>query len=435
VKVLVVGSGGREHALVWALRRSPQVKEIHIAPGNGGTSECGRNVPIAAEDVPGLSAYAAAEGFDLVVIGPEIPLALGLSDVLGAQGVRVFGPSQAAARIESSKAFSKDFMRAHGIPTAEYVVLSDYDEALAHLESHPAPIVVKASGLAAGKGAIVCKTDEEARQALDQIMRARVFGEAGDQVVIEECLTGQEVSVLAFADGRTVVPMVLAQDHKPVYDGDLGPNTGGMGCYAPAPVLDEATLERVMSEVLQPAVDGLAAAGTPYVGALYAGLMVSEPPSGAPATGVSDFRVLEFNCRFGDPEAQVILPLLETDLVDIMQACIDGHLADQAVRWAPRVAVCVVMASGGYPGHYARGHEISGLDCAAEIVDTVIFHAGTRRDDAGRVLTAGGRVLGVTAWAPDLAEAIARAYRAVDCIHWPDAMYRSDIGAKGLGKG
>ncbi|MBN1399782.1 MAG: phosphoribosylamine--glycine ligase, partial [Anaerolineae bacterium] len=233
----------------------------------------------------------------------------------------------------------------------------------------------------------------------------------------------------------TVVPMVLAQDHKPAYDGDLGPNTGGMGCYAPAPVLDEATLERVVSEVLQPAVDGLAAAGTPYVGALYAGLMVSGPASDAPAVGAPDFRVLEFNCRFGDPEAQVILPLLETDLVDIMQACIDGHLTDQAVRWAPHVAVCVVMASGGYPGHYARGHEISGLDRAAQLVDTVIFHAGTRRDDAGRVLTAGGRVLGVTAWAPDLAEAIARAYRAVDCIHWPDAMYRTDIGAKGLGKG
>jgi phosphoribosylamine--glycine ligase len=427
VKVLVVGSGGREHALAWSLKQSPQVEEIHVAPGNGGTSECGRNVPIAAEDVPGLSAYAAAERFDLVVIGPEIPLALGLSDALRSQGLRVFGPSQAAARIESSKAFSKDFMRIQGIPTAEYVVLSDYDDALAYLGSHPAPIVVKASGLAAGKGAIVCQTDEEARQALDQIMRARVFGEAGDQVVIEECLSGQEVSVLAFADGQTVVPMVLAQDHKPAYDGDLGPNTGGMGCYAPAPVLDETMLRRVVTQVLQPAADGMATAGTPYVGVLYAGLMVD-----APATGAPDFRVLEFNCRFGDPEAQVILPLLQTDLVDIMQACIDGRLADQAVRWAPRVAVCVVMASGGYPGHYVRGHEISGLDRAAELPDTVIFHAGTRRDDQGRVLTAGGRVLGVTAWASDLPQAIAHAYQAVDCIHWPDVMYRTDIGAKGL---
>ncbi len=424
MKVLVVGSGGREHALLWALSRSPQVKELHIAPGNGGTAELATNVPIAAEDVPALVTYAREQRFDLTVIGPEMPLALGLSDALRAEGLRVFGPSAKAAQIEASKAFSKDFMRAQGIPTADYAVFTDYDAALRYLEDHPAPIVVKASGLAAGKGAIVCHTDDEARHALRRIMREREFGAAGDTVVIEECLTGQEVSVLAFSDGRTVVPMVLAQDHKAIYDGDRGPNTGGMGCYAPAPLLDEALLARVVAEVLQPAVDGLRRAGTPYVGVLYAGLMISG----------ADFWVLEFNCRFGDPEAQAILPLLETDLVTIIEACLDGRLDEIAVRWAKKTCVCVVMASAGYPGPYQKGYKITGLDEAAALPDTVIFHAGTRRED-GRVLTAGGRVLGVTAWADDLPGARAKAYRAVELIHWPGVTFRRDIGAKGLRRG
>lgn len=421
MKVLVVGSGGREHALVWALHRSPLVREIHITPGNGGTGELARNVPIPAEEVAALTAYAAQERFDLVVIGPEVPLALGLTDALQSQGMRVFGPTAAAARLESSKAFSKDFMRAHGIPTADYAVFDSYDAALRYLDAHPAPIVVKADGLAAGKGAMVCHSDAEARAALQQMMRDRIFGTAGDRVVIEECLTGQEVSVLAFVDGHRAVPMVLAQDHKAAYDGDRGPNTGGMGCYAPAQVLDEAMLRRVMDEVLQPAVDGMRALGTPYVGVLYAGLMVAD----------DDFAVLEFNCRFGDPETQVILPLLETDLADVMNACIDGRLDEIEITWSPRSCVCVVMASEGYPGHYQRGYEIAGLDEAARLPDTIIFHAGTRRED-GRVLTAGGRVLGVTACANDLRGAIARAYAAVARIHWPGAMYRRDIGAKGL---
>ncbi len=421
VKVLVVGSGGREHALVWALHRSPLVREIHIAPGNGGTGDLARNVPIPAEDVAALTAYAAQERFDLVVIGPEVPLALGLTDVLQAQGLRVFGPTAAAARLESSKAFSKDFMRAHGIPTADYAVFNSYDAALRYLDTHPAPIVIKADGLAAGKGAIVCRSDAEARAAVQQMMRDRIFGTAGDRVVIEECLTGQEVSVLAFVDGRRVAPMVLAQDHKAAYDGDRGPNTGGMGCYAPAPVLDAATLRRVVGEVLQPAVDGLRELGTPYIGVLYAGLMVSG----------DDFAVLEFNCRFGDPETQVILPLLETDLVVVMNACIDGRLDKIEITWSSRSCVCVVMASGGYPGSYQRGYEITGLDEAVQLPDTIIFHAGTKRQN-GRVLTAGGRVLGVTACAEDLNDAIARAYAAVARIQWPGVMYRRDIGAKGL---
>jgi phosphoribosylamine--glycine ligase len=421
MKVLVVGSGGREHALVWALRRSQRVTQIHAAPGNGGTAALASNVPIAVDDLPALVAHAVSGRFDLVVIGPEGPLALGLADRLKAAGVRVFGPTQAAVQLEASKAFSKAFMQENGIPCAASASFDDYEAAQRYLEAHPAPIVIKADGLAAGKGAIVCHTDAEARKALQRIMKQRVFGSAGDRVVIEEFLQGQEVSVLAFADGTRAVPMILAQDHKAAWDGDRGPNTGGMGCYAPAPVLDAAMLTRVGREVLQPAIDGMRRAGTPYVGVLYAGLMVAD----------GDFRVLEFNCRFGDPEAQVILPLLETDLVDVIEACIDGRLDQVALQWAPLSCVCAVMASGGYPGSYQNGYEIAGLEDAAELDGVVVFHAGTRRE-RGRIVTAGGRVLGVTALAKDLRGAVDRAYEAVRLIHWQDAMYRSDIGAKGL---
>lgn len=421
MKVLVVGSGGREHALAWSLARSPKVREVYVAPGNGGTAGMATNVPISADDVPGLVAHAVRARYDLMVVGPEQPLSMGLADALRDRGIVVFGPTEAATQLESSKAFSKDFMTQHGIPTADYAVFDDYQAALDYLSRHPAPIVVKADGLAAGKGAIVCHTDDEARQALHQIMVARIFGAAGDRVVLEECLMGQEVSVLAFCDGHTVAPMILAQDHKAAYDGDRGPNTGGMGCYAPAPLLDEALRRRVVDEVLQRAVNGMRAAGTPYVGVLYAGLMVHE----------GEFRVLEFNCRFGDPEAQVILPLLETDLVDVLEACVQGRLNDVSLRWAPGSCVCVVMAAGGYPGAYRRGDEIDGLDEAVALPDTVIFHAGTRIED-GRTVTAGGRVLGVTAWAADLPSAVKRAYAAVERIHWADVTYRRDIGAKGL---
>ena len=421
MKVLVVGSGGREHALVWSISRSPSVEEIHIAPGNGGTGEAAVNVPIAATDIDALVEYAQAQRFDLTVIGPELPLALGLSDALRDAGLKVFGPSAKAARIESSKAFGKDFMRENRIPTADYGVFRDHKAALGYLAGHPAPIVVKASGLAAGKGSIVCHTDQEAREALSRIMRDRVFGEAGDLVVIEEFLSGQETSVLAFSDGNTVVPMVLSQDHKAAYDGDLGPNTGGMGCYAPARFIDSALQERMVNEVLQPTVDGMRRAGTPYVGVLYAGMMISD----------DDFRALEFNCRFGDPETQVTVPLLETDLVTVMLACIDGKLDSVDLRWSDKACVCVAMASGGYPGQYKRGYEIHGLEQAGQLPNTVIFHAGTKRE-GDRLVTAGGRVLGVTAWDDDLKRAIERAYRAVALIHWPKVMFRRDIGAKGL---
>lgn len=423
MRLLVVGSGGREHALVWALQRSPEVKAVFVAPGNGGTSQVATNVPIAAEDVAAITAYAVAERMDLVVIGPEVPLALGLTDALQQAHIRVFGPSAAAARLESSKVFSKDFMRANAIPTAAYAAFTDYHTARDYLAAQQAPIVIKASGLAAGKGVIICQTIAEAQTALRSIMVDMAFGAAGSEVVIEEFLTGQEVSVLAFCDGKTVAPMILAQDHKAAFDGDRGPNTGGMGCYAPAAVLDQTMQRAVMTQVLLPVVHGMARQGTPYVGVLYAGLMLTT----------QGFRVLEFNCRFGDPETQVILPLLETSLAEVLLACVVGRLDQIQLRWRQGAAACVVLAAGGYPGHYRKGDIIAGLDQAGQQPNTLIFHAGTSRQ-GDTIRTAGGRVLGVTATGDDLADAIKTAYSAVDLIHWPGIAYRRDIGAKGLAR-
>lgn len=410
--------------MVWALHRSPQETELFAAPGNGGTAGLATNVPIRADDVEGLVTFARKQGIDMVVVGPEAPLALGLVDELQAVGVPAFGPTAAAARIEASKAFSKRFMRDHGIPTGDFASFTNYASARAYLDAHPAPIVIKADGLAAGKGVLVCQTDEEAQDALRAVMVERRFGAAGDRVLIEEFLTGQEVSVLAFVDGEHVEPMILSQDHKAAYDGDRGPNTGGMGCYAPARVLSQPMLQRVVDQVLQPTVDGLREMGSPYVGVLYAGLMVNG----------DEFSVLEFNCRFGDPEAQVILPLMETDLLSAMEACVNGNLGQIALRWTAQTAVCVVLASGGYPGDYERGFEIEGLDRLAGREDAIVFHAGTLPDQ-GRFITDGGRVLGVTAWANDLAQAMDRAYDAAAQIHWPGMIYRRDIGAKGLARG
>ncbi|NLT73183.1 MAG: phosphoribosylamine--glycine ligase [Chloroflexi bacterium] len=423
-RVLVVGSGGREHALLWSLSRSQEPLDLFVAPGNGGTGALARNMAVRAEDIDGIVALAREEAIDLVVVGPEAPLALGLVDRLQEAGIAAFGPTAAAARVESSKAFSKALMRDQGIPSASFGTFTEYASARDYLEAHPAPIVLKADGLAAGKGVLVCQTDAEAQDALRAIMVDRQFGEAGSRVVIEEYLTGQEVSVLAFADGRHVVPMVLAQDHKPAYDGDRGPNTGGMGCFAPAPLLDAALLQRVTTEVLQRALDGLEAMGCPYVGVLYAGLMVRD----------GDYKVLEFNCRFGDPETQVILPLLETDLLTIIDACLAGSLDSVAFKWSSRSAVCVVMASGGYPGSYERGLEIQGLERIPADKDLIVFHAGTRREGA-RVLTDGGRVLGLTALGDDLAAAMSRAYAATAAVRWPGAFYRRDIGTRNLAKG
>lgn len=424
-RILVVGSGGREHALAWKLAQSPHVSHVFVVPGNGGTDSPPdlpiSNVPIPASDIAALVRFAREQAIHLTVVGPEAPLVDGLVDAFQAAGLRAFGPTAAAARLEGSKAFAKRFMEETGIPTARGEIFTSLEEARAFLHRVGAPVVVKASGLAAGKGVTVCRTLEEAEDALHRIMVDRVFGPAGDQVVIEECLIGEEASLLCFTDGQTLVPMVPAQDHKAVYDGDRGPNTGGMGCYAPAPVMPPALVREVMETVLRPAVDGMRRRGTPYVGVLYAGLMLT--PDGP--------RVLEFNCRFGDPEAQVILPLLETDLLEILEACLEGQLNQVAVKWREGFAACVVMASGGYPNHYEKGKEIHGLGDTAADPEVIVFHAGTRRAD-GRYLTDGGRVLAVTATASTLPGALYRAYRAVERIHFEGCHYRRDIG-RGFG--
>lgn len=421
MKVLIVGSGGREHALAWKIMQSAHISHVWVAPGNGGTALLGEraeNIDVAAEDIPGLVAAAQAHKPDLTIVGPEVALALGLADELRALGLAVFGPGRAAAQIEASKTFAKSFMLRHGIPSARYAGFVSHDEALRHLQKVDYPVVIKASGLAAGKGVIVPETMAEAQAALRAIMVERAFGRAGDAVVIEERLQGPEVSLLAFCDGRTVVPMPPAQDHKRAFDGDQGPNTGGMGAFAPSPLLSPALLDEAVRTILQPAVDGLRAEGMPFSGVLYAGLMLThEGP-----------KVLEFNCRFGDPETQVLLPLLDGDLVDILLACEHGNLAAAPVRWKPGAAATVVLASAGYPGAYEKGKPISGL-AAAQQEGVVVFHAGTRR--AGEsVLSSGGRVLNVSATDESMAAALARAYAAVEKIHFDGMFYRRDIGVR-----
>jgi phosphoribosylamine--glycine ligase / phosphoribosylformylglycinamidine cyclo-ligase len=418
MRVMVVGSGGREHTLTWKLSHSPRVRELFVAPGNGGTAAMAQNVPIAAADIPALVSFARQENIDLTVVGPEDPLAAGLVDALSEAGLRAFGSTGAAAQLEGSKAFAKRFMVEEGIPTGMGAVFEDHQAALAYLRGQEMPIVIKASGLAAGKGVAVCSTLEEAKAALCRAMVERAFGDAGDRVLIEECLVGEEASLLAFSDGETVIPMLPARDYKRVGDGDEGPNTGGMGCYAPSPYLPPAMIEEAMARILQPTVDGMRRRGTPYVGVLYAGLMLTDQGP----------RVLEFNCRFGDPETQVLLPLLENDLIEIFLACIEGRLDKIEVRWKPEHTVCVVLASGGYPGSYEKGKVITGVDKVNRMSDVVVFQAGTKRE-GDRLLTAGGRVLAVTATGPSLLKAREKAYAAVEHIHFDGAQHRRDIAA------
>jgi len=416
MNVFVIGSGGREHALAWKLAQSPRVEHVFVAPGNGGTDGASRitNAPFNPHSL------ISAPRPDLVVVGPEAPLAEGIVDALQAAGVRCFGPTRAAARLESSKVFAKEFMARHGIPTGRAAIFTAYEPALAYLRRSDGPVVIKASGLAAGKGVIVPETPAEAEVALRQIMVERQFGAAGDEVLIEERLTGPEVSLLAFCDGRTVAAMPPAQDHKRVFDGDRGPNTGGMGAYAPAPIAPPALVEELVAAVLRPAVEGMAAEGAPYVGVLYAGLMLT--PAGP--------RVLEFNCRFGDPETQAILPLLESDLLDVLEACVEGALDRVTVRWRDAAAATVVAASEGYPGPYPKGREIAGIADAAALPGVIVFHAGTRRTADGRLVTDGGRVLAVTGVGADLRQALDRAYAGIRRIHFEGMHYRRDIGAK-----
>jgi phosphoribosylamine--glycine ligase len=421
MKVLVIGSGGREHALVWKIARSPRVEKIFCAPGNAGISRLAECVDIAATDLDKLVEFAVNEQIGLTVVGPEVPLTLGIVDLFRARGLRVFGPTGKAAALEGSKVFTKDLFKKYRIASAAYEVFEEREPAVRYIERVGAPLVVKADGLAAGKGVVVAHTVAEAIDAVDLIMGEKAFGEAGARVVIEEFLVGEEASFLAFTDGKTVLPLPSSQDHKAAYDGDKGPNTGGMGAYSPAPVVTEAIHAEVMAEVMHKTVRAMESEGCPYQGILYAGLMIDN----------GKIKVLEFNCRFGDPEAQPLLMRLQSDLIEVMEAVIDGRLAEIELQIDPRPTVCVVMASGGYPGSYEKGHEITGLDEAAAIEGVEVFHAGTAFKD-GKVVNVGGRVLGVTAIGADLPTAIKLAYQGVKAIKWQDSFYRTDIGRKAL---
>ena len=421
MKILVVGGGGREHAMVWKIAQSPRKPQIFCAPGNAGIEGLATCVPIKADDIEGLKAFALKEQIDLTVVGPEAPLALGIADEFRKARLKIFGPTKAAARLESSKSFSKDIMAANRIPTAAARSFERMDQALAYLDEQPVPIVVKADGLAQGKGVVVATTREEAKQAVRDAMEKSLFGQAGHRVLIEEFLDGEELTLMAFTDGKTVVPMVPAQDHKRVGDGDSGPNTGGMGAYAPAPIATAALREQVTRQVLQPTVDALARLGCPFQGVLYAGLMVVK---GTPY-------VLEFNARMGDPETEVVLPLLKTDLVEVMEAVVEHRLDGLTVEWHPDTAVCVVMTSPGYPGSYPTGLPIQGLPTPFGESRVAVFHAGTKRE-SGRVVTAGGRVLAVTAWGPSLLDARAQVYQAVPSILFEGRHYRTDIAHRAL---
>ncbi|MGI9175417.1 MAG: phosphoribosylamine--glycine ligase [Rhodothermales bacterium] len=420
--ILIVGSGGREHALAWALARSPQQPTLYIAPGNAGTEALGENIDLPASDVRALTEFAQEKAIDLVVIGPEVPLVEGLADRLEEAGIAAIGPSAAAARLEGSKAFAKAFMARYGIPTAAHRTFQAdvYSEAVAHVEAQGGPLVVKASGLAAGKGAVVCVTTEEALQTLDEMMRQRTFGEAGDEVVIEEFMEGEEASVFALTDGEHYVLLPPAQDHKRAGEGDTGPNTGGMGAYAPAPIMTGRLLTQTCREIIEPVLAGMAAEGHPYRGVLYAGLMVT--PAGP--------KVVEFNCRLGDPEAQAVLPLLDVDLADVFDKLASGRLQEVTLQARAGASACVVLASGGYPGTYEKGFSISGIE-EAEETGALVFHAGTGRNE-DQVVTSGGRVLGVTGLGDSLGSALDAAYAAAEKIHFKGQQYRRDIGQKGL---
>jgi phosphoribosylamine---glycine ligase len=417
-KILVVGGGGREHALIWKLSLSPEVSKIYCAPGNAGIAHLAACVPLRAEDVDGLAAFAEKEAIDFTIVGPELPLTLGIVDTFRARGLAVCGPDARAAELEASKSFAKDFMKKYRIPTAGYQTFSAPAEAAQYVRSQGSPLVIKADGLAAGKGVILAKTEKEALDAIDLIMVRRAFKEAGDKVIVETLLEGEEASFIVFTDGRTVVPLPTSQDHKAVFDGDQGPNTGGMGAYSPAPVVTPELSEKVMRTIMVPTIQGMAREGRTYRGILYAGLMIK---AGEP-------QVLEYNVRLGDPETQPLLVRMRSDLLPVLEATTQGTLGEVRVEWDERPAVCVVMASAGYPGDYETGREISGLD-AGQREEVQVFHAGTALRD-GKTVTSGGRVLGVTALGATIDTAISNAYDAVGRISWEGVHFRRDIGAK-----
>ena len=425
MKILLVGSGGREHALAWKMAASGLVKELVAAPGNvgiAGEPKC-RIVPISSDDISGLVELAKKEKFDLTVVGPEAPLVAGLTDELIKNGLKVFGPSSGAALLEGSKAFSKELMKKYGIPTADFETFEDYGRAENHINSAKFPLVVKADGLAAGKGVFVCETRNEALDAIDQIMKKKVFGDAGSRLIVEDCLKGEEASFIAFTDGESVMPLASSQDHKAIFDNDKGPNTGGMGAYSPAPVVTSTAHDRIMNEVMLPTVKAMAAEGRPYVGFLYAGLMIRDDIP----------KVLEFNVRLGDPEAQPLLVRMKTDPIPLMIAALEGRLSKQSIQWDDDASVCVVMASNGYPGTYSKGKLISGIERAEAIPGIKVFIAGAGKSSNG-IVTAGGRVLGVTSLGENIPKAIDIAYQAVEKIDWEGAHYRRDIGRKALSR-
>ncbi len=419
--VLVIGAGGREHALAWKLAQSPNIGNLYVAPGNGGTGQVAKNVPIAANDITKLVDFAKANDIDITVVGPDDALAAGCVDAFNAAGLRAYGPTRKAAQIESSKAFAKRLMKSQNIPTAHYATFTDLAEAKKYASGQRAPLVVKASGLALGKGVYICQSIQDAHRALEEIMENKIFGEAGREVVIEQYLTGQEVSIHAFCDGKTAVLFPSAQDHKRVGNGDTGPNTGGMGTFAPVPWVTPELLQQVQDQVVQPVLAGLAAEGEPFKGTIYPGLMVESDA----------INVLEYNARFGDPETQSYMRLLKSDLLDVVNACVDGNLDNITISWDNAFAVTVVLASGGYPGKYRKGLPITGITRAAAMPDVVVFHAGTSGSDEA-VLTNGGRVLCVTATGDTLAKAKAKAYAAANCIEFEGKYLRTDIADKSL---
>ena len=421
MKVLVIGSGGREHALVWKITQSPKISQVYCAPGNAGISKLAKCIDIDADNLEKLANFAQKEKIGLTVVGPELPLSKGIVNEFDQRGLRIFGPSKEATEIESSKVFSKYLMKKHNIPTANYKVFHNREEAFHYIKKQAFPLVIKADGLAAGKGVFIIKNLVQAKDALDSLMELKKFGEAGKQVIVEEFLKGEEVSILAFCDGKTVVPMVASQDHKKILDNDQGPNTGGMGAYSPVPFYFNKEKKRVLEEILKPTIKGLQREGRGYKGVLYAGLILTKEGP----------KVLEFNARFGDPETQVVLPRLKTDLIDILNAVIEGSLHKINIEWKNNSVVCVVVASGGYPGKYQKYKVISGLNKLEKMKDVIAFHAGTKFQD-GKVVTSGGRVLGITAWDDTISKAKEKAYQGIEKIYFENMYHRKDIAVKAI---
>ncbi|OIP72743.1 MAG: phosphoribosylamine--glycine ligase [Candidatus Infernicultor aquiphilus] len=421
MKILVIGSGGREHTLVWKISQSPKVSKIFCAPGNAGISHLAQCVDIGEDNMVGLANFAQKMKIDLTIVGPELPLSRGIVDEFDKLGLKIFGPNQKATQIESSKVFSKYLMKKYNIPSASYAVFQDIKQAFDYVKQQAFPLVIKADGLAAGKGVFIVQGIKQAQEALDSLMKKKIFGDAGEYVVIEEFLEGEEISILAFSDGKTVLPMVPSQDHKKIFNQDKGPNTGGMGAYSPVPFYNDLSRETVLQKILKPTIEGLKKEGREYKGVLYAGLILTKEGP----------KVLEFNARFGDPETQVVLPRLETDLIEIFNAVIEGNLHKINLKWKDNAVVCVVIASGGYPGKYQKGKVIGGLKNLEEMKDIIAFHAGTKLQDE-KVVSSGGRVLGITAWADTIFKAKEKAYEGVEKIYFEEMYYRKDIALKGI---